>query len=537
MTLNDFSQLFPEITNPNKSFYDLQAFVRYKKHPDEEFATALIDFSLKRNNYAGYENNPAGYLWIVITNKIVKWKRGQSNTNLTLTDNLEEESYDDTPNFDSKSTLEKLADFLKYINSSSLRPGQKELVKIMIDVCKYDHDSYRDFMKEVSEKAQNAGFSLENIRKLLERIRLNMRGNDDAKDLLTFIQKSDDVTEEMLDFMLSMLPNSNPDFEAYRFSEQELIKMLWLKDLFTSNGFVFNPNRFPEVYYTDFEKFKNQYGDIRNRDEGTIDYLGVYVCKNDISDYIQNYELLPCSKTEEGFIVLFKDRIKHYSKRENLNNSNVQFVVLMHELGHWLTHWALDKNAENWSVGYHLNNKHTHEALAQLIAYWSCDTNAELLRTLIFLTPKGIRNIEINKIIQSGSINDIPIETENPYGRYWLLKEKNATDILSKVKDLRSFWMILDLKMFEFLISEQKEFNAFMKAKELNSFEAIVNELIDVDLCEKIFGKYCPNSQLEVISEDINQCILRTDVDKLELLMFPDPGYLKGRRLFERLGL
>jgi hypothetical protein len=535
MTLNDFAQLFPEIANPGKSFFDLLAFGRYKKYPEEEFATSLIDFSLKRNNYAGYENNPAGYLWIVITNKIVKWKGGQSNSKLTLTDNLEEESYDDTPKFELKTSLEKLADFLKYIDSSTLRPGQKELVKIMIDVCKNDHDSYREFMKEVNEKAQNAGFSLENIRKLLERIRLYMRGNDGAKNLLTFIQKSDDVSEEMLDFMLSMLPNSNPGFEAYRFSEQELIKMLWLKDLFTSNGFVFNPNRFPKVYYTNLENYRKQYPKFEDGHEGTPDYLGVY--RYGFKGILDIEELLPCTETKEGFIVLFKDRIENFAQTNGLNESDVRFVVLMHELGHWLTHWAFDENGRNWSVGYHLNNKHTHEALAQLIAYWSCDTNAELLRTLIFLTPKGIRNIEISKIIQSGSINDIPIEIENPYGRYWLLKEKNASDILSKVKDLRSFWMILDLKMFEFLISEHKEFNTFMRAKELNSFEVIVNEFIDVDLCEKIFGNYCPNSQLEVISEDINQCILRTNVDILRLLMFPDPDYLKGRRLAERLGL
>ena len=228
MTLNDFAQLFPEIANPGKSFSDLLAFGRYKNYPEEEFATALIDFSLKRNNYAGYENNPAGYLWIVITNKIVKWKGGQSNSKLTLTDNLEEESYDDTPKFELKTSLEKLADFLKYIDSSTLRPGQKELVKIMIDVCKNDHDSYREFMKEVNEKAQNAGFSLENIRKLLERIRLNMRGNDGAKNLLTFIQKSEDFREEILGFMI-YLSFSIDKFEGnYNWSINDSLRGIYI---------------------------------------------------------------------------------------------------------------------------------------------------------------------------------------------------------------------------------------------------------------------------------------------------------------------
>ena len=39
---------------------------------------------------------------------------------------------------------------------------------------------------------------------------------------------------------------------AYRFSAQEIDKMLWLKDLFENNGFTVD--RFPEVYYDTFEK-------------------------------------------------------------------------------------------------------------------------------------------------------------------------------------------------------------------------------------------------------------------------------------------
>ncbi|MEX0596821.1 MAG: hypothetical protein WD512_09990 [Candidatus Paceibacterota bacterium] len=313
-----------------------------------------------------------------------------------------------------------------------------------------------------------------------------------------------------------------------------------------SYGFEFRPDRFPEVYYVEYEEFKSHCEVIGNRDEGTIDYLGVYVNRYDNHDYFQNYGLTPCSKSEEGFIVLFKDRIEHYSKRESLQDSSVRFIVLMHELGHWLTHWAFDRDKnnsfkdlnKNWSVGYHLNNKHTHESLAQLIAFWTCDMNIDLLKALIFLTPKGMRNTEISKIIESGSLNDIPIDVHDPYGRYWLLKEISASDLLSKIKELRRFWMILDLKMFEFLNSEHKEFKTFIGANELNSFEAIVNELIDVDLCEKIFGKYCPHSQMEVNSHSINECYhLRIDIEVLNQLMFPDKEYLRCRRLLERLGL
>ena len=502
MTLNDFAQLFPEIANPGRSFFDLLAFGRYKKYPEEEFATSLIDFSMKRNNYEGYENNPAGYLWIVITNKIVKWKGGQSNSKLTLTDNLEEESYDDTPKFELKTSLEKLAEFLEYIDSSTLRPGQKELVKIMIDVCKNDHDSYREFMKEVNEVAQNAGFSLENIRKLLERIRLYMRGNDGAKNLLTFIQKSDDVSEEMLDFMLSMLPNSNPGFEAYRFSEQELIKMLWLKDLFTSNGFVFNPNRFPEVYYTDFENYRNRYPKFEDAQEGTPDYLGVY--RYGSKGIHDTEELLQCAETQEGFIVLFKDRIENFAQGNGLNESDVRFVVLMHELGHWLTHWAFDEKRKNWSVGYHLNNIYTHEALAQLIAYWASEDSPDLSNTLFKLSPKNEKG---------------EVDNDAEYGCYIEIVKYSKVHMLNKIKTLRDYWILSDYSLFDFLKNKSETIELWIESKKKSASNVFIEDSMKTVLfnnsnCSSVFKntldlkKLLEMAIIKIEFEDIQNVII-----------------------------
>ena len=70
MTTKDFTQLFPEILNPAVSLSNLKALCRSKKYPEDEFASCLHDFSLVRNNYPGYMENPGGYLYSTISNSI-----------------------------------------------------------------------------------------------------------------------------------------------------------------------------------------------------------------------------------------------------------------------------------------------------------------------------------------------------------------------------------------------------------------------------------------------------------------------------------
>ena len=60
MTTKDFTQLFPEILNSAASLSNLKALCRSKKYPEDEFASCLHDFSLVRNNYPGYMENPGG---------------------------------------------------------------------------------------------------------------------------------------------------------------------------------------------------------------------------------------------------------------------------------------------------------------------------------------------------------------------------------------------------------------------------------------------------------------------------------------------
>jgi hypothetical protein len=114
----------------------------------------------------------------------------------------------------------------------------------------------------------------------------------------------------------------------------------------------------PEI---DFSKFDN-----------IFDLLGIY-----------NYD----NPTVEGKIILYEKCIMKFGQYFhskiggpilNLKESDcihrVLEIVLWHELGHWVTHWMLDKDDKRWNSGTFIYNKSTfdlHEGLAELFTYYA----------------------------------------------------------------------------------------------------------------------------------------------------------------------
>ena len=166
--------------------------------------------------------------------------------------------------------------------------------------------------------------------------------------------------------------------KAYRFSKLELSHMERLLQVFRASEY--DLIRWPEVYYCDH---KDLYPDDeidtndKLRYENNIyipDYLGIY--KFDIY--------------REGFIVLFKDRIKDCSKRISNELSldyyetfdAIKFIVLMHELGHWITHWCHTSNQIQRSINFHYQSTAVLESMAQLSFVWSIFglKNAEIIK-------------------------------------------------------------------------------------------------------------------------------------------------------------
>jgi hypothetical protein len=222
--------------------------------------------------------------------------------------------------------------------------------------------------------------------------------------------------------------------KAYRFSKLELSHMERLLQVFKANEY--DLIRWPEVYYSDHENF-NSNKEIDNDDfsnyENKIyipDYLGVY-----------KYNI-----HKEGYIVLYKDRIKECSliiaNRLKLDYqvtfNALKFIVLMHELGHWFTHWSHTNNHSQRSLSFYNQSKEVKETMAQLSFVWS-----------IF----GLKNPEIKQYREIF---------------YYLVKHQP-----------REYQMFLKL---ENIIANKKEENRFSnKARIIKRYNKILDENLNLD--------------------------------------------------------
>jgi hypothetical protein len=497
MTTKDFTQLFPEILNPAASLSNLKALCRSKNFPEDDFTSCLHDLSLVRNNYPGYMENPGGFIYVSMRNCIYKFFRNEKNN---FTDIEKLSNMDEMDDFDKKSITTKLDDFLNEILKLNFPPNQVRLIKDMRMICEHDHKTYRDFMKEVKDSQANHGVSDSNFRKLLERLKNNIRGNDGLRYMLSFTPTDDHSSNELIELLLHYIPMPPYQIDAYRFSSDEMKKMLWLKDLFEDNGF--SVGRFPEVYYDTFENFnedlKSKLEKIENsniRDwykeissdskwnnlfEGfshmyednqfdltprqveelksnlTPEMLGVY----EISENTTEPKCDCGIKINEGQIILFKDRIEKiasfiaHAENQNLNLiiDTLRYIVLMHELGHWFTHWCMNFDIQkkanvNWECGYYINthasapDKITHESLAQLICFWTTyDSNLSRKILIQYFTPS---------------------EEKNEYNKYLPLIDKSKNQILSNLKIIRNLCKLMDSEKYKILKSNFTDVNLF----------------------------------------------------------------------------
>lgn len=241
--------------------------------------------------------------------------------------------------------------------------------------------------------------------------------------------------------------NSSANLTTYRFNSMELEKMLELKSIFTNKGLgenKFEINRFPNVYYDTSEKFEQLYGpyktvteeekdqDAENNDiikeddwgEGRIspDTLGCYFDFN-----IPGEDFI----TQEGKIILFKDKIEAFcAKHKDVKEEQVRLIILLHELGHWVTHWP-KANDDNWILGYSGKDIKTHESLAQLICYWLVEGDSDL---------KECFERQLT-----------PTNPNNPYALYKKLTNINRMQIIMRIIALRTGFFLPDHILYEYL--------------------------------------------------------------------------------------
>lgn len=260
---------------------------------------------------------------------------------------------------------------------------------------------------------------------------------------------------------------------SYRFSSYDLIGMSQLEKIFKEGEFSIK--RFPEIYVDDdptpIFQLNNE---DKHKDDGIIDLLGVYVFDDYLPECINRFS--EKIFTKEGKIILYSKRIEEYAKIHKLNVETVYFVVLIHELGHWFCHWAQSNVhqmesddfsdwGKRWLLGFNLKNKRTEEALANICVHWILnhkDFLNQISEDFIDEAKKAFDNLTPKKF--NGLVN-----TENPYGAYYLIKRRKPKVIINKINELRRNWMLCDDEMMAFLRSNTNSIKEFYKNRDLNS--------------------------------------------------------------------
>jgi hypothetical protein len=375
-------------------------------------------------------------------------------TNIENLNGLPELSDEMHEDFDTKDHVEKIRDFARKVYASSsirLSPQEQQYFELLIDSSYFEEDTPEErisFNALVQERWRELGYNDDYGRKLLSRLRAKLQSVPGLKEGLHFITLDTDNTEgiEALDFLLANIyPNTNSNnLVAYRFSPEELLKMLELKKILQNEdkndakkpNLKFEIDRFPEVYFKNMEVelSYNPKIDDKYKQNGKID-LYKYVNSesfniNRLGVYITSKTKLGClNVTNEGKIILYKDVIKVYAECKKINEKDLRLKVLLHELGHWVSHWPIANNS-NWRIGYNTLHKKTHEAIAQFIAYKLIEGNDKLE--------------DVFKLMK-------PTKKDSPYLLYENLISQDISEILNKIVDLRKHHYLNDSAQYRYL--------------------------------------------------------------------------------------
>jgi hypothetical protein len=201
MTNKDFSQIFPEILNPDATFSNLKSLCRSNRFDLDDMTFCLHDFSLVRNNYPGYLAKPGGYVWKIVKNSINKNYRG-IKINYDSVDEIK--SIDEIQEFDLRDIKQKLRDFARDIENSNLPPSHYRVVQLVITLCPKYHESFFEFKEELYLEAEKIGISRDNVRQILLRIRNFVKGNNRLRDTMSFIT-FDPKRVEIVDLFLNSI--------------------------------------------------------------------------------------------------------------------------------------------------------------------------------------------------------------------------------------------------------------------------------------------------------------------------------------------
>ncbi len=146
---------------------------------------------------------------------------------------------------------------------------------------------------------------------------------------------------------------------------------------------------------TDF--VENQEGNIIRRE------------KRQRPDTISIEELLGLYISNDAHIILFARGIHWYANRYNVSEEMLRAVVLVHEIGHWVTHLLPKPGIPEWPLElYRLTDESVHEGWAQLITWWVVNqVGGKLEQTFDHLNKRQRAAYHVYKKFQTKKVNSV----------------------------------------------------------------------------------------------------------------------------------
>ncbi|MEO0115167.1 MAG: hypothetical protein ABIK93_06790 [candidate division WOR-3 bacterium] len=216
--------------------------------------------------------------------------------------------------------------------------------------------------------------------------------------------------KEALGKFLSPSPISRFVFIPTR-DEKELIARVM--DKFRKRGYSSSP--LPEIYlsfepppvFVAYPELEDELKEIkeeqienpripRNRERGRPDTISIE-------------ELLGCYLPDYKIIIIYQKGLKWASKRYNFNEELLRGMVLIHEIGHWITHLLPKPNTPFWPTElYKLSSEEVTEGWAQLITWWVVnEVGGEIEKCFENLNKNQPRPYRVYEEFKSEPINSV----------------------------------------------------------------------------------------------------------------------------------
>ncbi|MEO0270016.1 MAG: hypothetical protein ABIN73_09790 [candidate division WOR-3 bacterium] len=209
---------------------------------------------------------------------------------------------------------------------------------------------------------------------------LNLRDIIEKAGDKYFLKIVDEKIEERKKaFELPLLLNRSLQIPYYlNRDEKELIARAI--DKFRRNGYSTAP--LPEIYlsyeipplFVAYPELEDELEEIGRRREIEEEPVIPRNRERGRPETISIEELLGCYVPAQQKIILYARGINWFAKKYGIEENLLRMVVLLHEIGHWITHLLPKRGVSLWPTEFFIaTSEEVTEGWAQLITYWVVD--------------------------------------------------------------------------------------------------------------------------------------------------------------------